>query len=172
MKRFLVSGALKVAIVILLLGATAAVEQDSRAIDAMSDRERIGQMLFLGLSGPIANAEMRKEVSEWHVSGIALYAHNVESREQVRRLNEEIVHASGDTNIAPLDALNRHAGFGGAIYSRAGSRCFPPPKLLHLPVPLFSLHCGVVAVDQGCEDSKSRRAEIHRRFRRVLAGSS
>ena len=112
MRACLASGALKVAATVFLLGATGAAAQDraiDREIDAMSDEERIGQLLFLGLSGPIANAEMRKEVSEWHVGGIALYAHNVESREQVRRLNDEIVRASAG-HAVPFIAIDQEGG--------------------------------------------------------------
>jgi beta-N-acetylhexosaminidase len=100
-------------ILVLLLAPCIASGQSrsaiEREINAMTDEERIGQLLFLGLSGPVPNAELREVVGEWHAGGIALYAHNIESREQVRRLNEAIVLAA-EGHAVPFIAIDQEGG--------------------------------------------------------------
>jgi beta-glucosidase-like glycosyl hydrolase len=80
-----------------------------RAIDAMSDDEKIAQLLFVDVPGPIDSLELRRLVAERRVGGVVLYAYNMESPDQVKRLTEAIrAHAAGGTT--PFIATDQEGG--------------------------------------------------------------
>jgi beta-N-acetylhexosaminidase len=91
------------------LGAHAQSARFDLQIDAMTDQERIAQMLFAGFSGQVPDAELRRLAGEWRVGGIVLYAHNIESRQQVQRLNAAIVAAAGPGPV-PFIAIDQEGG--------------------------------------------------------------
>jgi beta-N-acetylhexosaminidase len=106
MKRLLVLVA--IALVAIVAGGTSRPGID-RTIDSMSADERIAQLLFFGFSGQVADDELRELAAERHVGGIALYAHNIESREQIRRLNDSIVRLSAGHPV-PFIAVDQEGG--------------------------------------------------------------
>jgi beta-N-acetylhexosaminidase len=98
------------AIALLMFGgfATHGDEIDA-AIDALSDDRKIGQLLFVGVAGPVDSAELRRNVQAWGVGGVVLYARNIETPEQVRRLTGAIrKHSSGGAQ--PFVAIDQEGG--------------------------------------------------------------
>ena len=71
---------------IALVSAHTPVDEIDRVIDSLPDDEKIGQLLFVGFDGQVPGDELRILANKWHVGGIALYAPNMETPQQVRRL--------------------------------------------------------------------------------------
>lgn len=101
--RFLAAVAL-----LLVLSPTGGAASIDATIDTMSDAERIAQLLIVGVSGPVDSAELRRNVREWGIGGVVLYARNLESPEQVRRLTSAINGHAG--RIAPFVAIDQEGG--------------------------------------------------------------
>jgi beta-N-acetylhexosaminidase len=100
------------AIALLLLLSSAVIvraETIEKRIDGMTDEQRVAQLLFVGFSGQVENEELRRIAGQWQAGGIALYVHNIESRQQVRRLNEAIVKAAGN-GVVPFIAVDQEGG--------------------------------------------------------------
>src|ERR1700753_3993310 len=73
------------------------------------DDPRMAQLLLVGFDGTAPNPDLKRLVSEWHVGGVVLYAQNIESPEQVARLNAAI-HAMAGTAPQPFIAVDQEGG--------------------------------------------------------------
>ena len=93
-----------------LVLATAAPGGDlETTIRRMPDDQKIAQLLLVGYSGQVNGDELRMLCASWRVGGIVLYAHNIESPEQVRRLTESISRdAAGGPR--PFIAIDQEGG--------------------------------------------------------------
>ena len=59
-------------------------------IDAMSIEEKVGQLLLIGFSGKQVTPHIRRWVGERKVGGVAIFARNIESTEQIARFTRGI----------------------------------------------------------------------------------
>lgn len=71
--------------------------------------DQLAQLLFVGFEGTGITPELRRLVADWHVGGVVLYAQNIDSAEQVERLNREI-QALGENGVAPFIAIDQEGG--------------------------------------------------------------
>lgn len=53
-------------------------------------KQFIGQRLVIGLRGPTLTAEEKKNIIDYNVGGVVLFARNCESAEQIHELNKEV----------------------------------------------------------------------------------
>ncbi len=80
-----------------------------RQIDAMSDEQKVAQLLFVAIPAQVENATVRELVGKWRVGGVVLFAYNLEHPEQVRRFNEAIARHAGE-GVAPFIAIDQEGG--------------------------------------------------------------
>ena len=52
--------------------------------------QKIGQVMVIGFDGITVDAELRRLISEYHISGVILFARNVQSPQQVAALTKEL----------------------------------------------------------------------------------
>ncbi|WP_101845241.1 beta-N-acetylhexosaminidase [Halobacillus sp. Marseille-P3879] len=69
--------------------------------DDMSLDEKIGQMIFGGVNGTGMNADTRKLIEEYHIGGLILFGHNIESATQTIDFLNDMKTANAD-NPNPL----------------------------------------------------------------------
>lgn len=103
-----------VALAVILFGPASAAASDppdpiGQQIAAMTDGEKIAQLLFVGFDGRTMNRELSVLVRTKRVGGLVLYASNLQSPEQVRRLTAAIKTAGGGP-AAPFIALDQEGG--------------------------------------------------------------
>ena len=79
------------------------------SIDHMSVDDKLAQLLFVGFEGTRVTSDLRHLVADWHVGGVVLYAQNVESTEQVARLNHDIDEIAVG-GVAPFIAIDQEGG--------------------------------------------------------------
>ncbi|HEV7240374.1 MAG TPA: glycoside hydrolase family 3 protein [Thermoanaerobaculia bacterium] len=77
-------------------------------IAAMSDAEKIAQLLFVGFDGRTMNRDLTNLVKARRVGGIVLYAENLQSPEQVRRLTRAIREEGAA--LPPFIAVDQEGG--------------------------------------------------------------
>ncbi|MDR2008735.1 MAG: glycoside hydrolase family 3 protein [Alphaproteobacteria bacterium] len=77
---------------------------------------KIGQMLLVGFSGTELNDEAKEYINTYHVGGIILFSRalndriaNIESPEQVKKLNEDLQNEAGDVKI--FIAVDQEGGY-------------------------------------------------------------
>ncbi|SIS58948.1 beta-N-acetylhexosaminidase [Salimicrobium flavidum] len=86
---------------VLLSKKTSSEQNAERIVNEMSLDEKIGQMIFGGVSGTQMNPETRSAIEEYHVGGLIMFGNNVVSAEQtVSFLNE--MKAANEGNPSPL----------------------------------------------------------------------
>jgi hypothetical protein len=61
---------------------TASGDQISARIATMSDEDKVAQLIFVGVSSRVPDAEIEQLAGIWHVGGIVLFAHNYESADR------------------------------------------------------------------------------------------
>jgi beta-N-acetylhexosaminidase len=89
--------------------ATEGADTVDAQIDALSDEQKVAQLLIVGVSGAVDSAALRRSVKEWGVGGVVLYARNIESSAQVQRLTAAIAdHADGA--VTPFIAVDQEGG--------------------------------------------------------------
>ncbi len=79
------------------------------AASSVMSNDEIAQLLFVGFDGPHVTADLGRMVCDWHVGGVVLYAQNVESAVQTRRLIVEI-HRLAAPRMAPFVAIDQEGG--------------------------------------------------------------
>ena len=75
----------------------AVVEQ---TLAGMSLEEKVGQMVMIGIQGTVLDAASRQQLQAIHAGGVILYDPNMQTREQVRQLNQQLQQEYG--NKIPL----------------------------------------------------------------------
>ena len=68
----------------------------------MSLEEKIGQMMFVGISGTTLSENTKNTLASMHVGGVILYDRNMENREQVKALNTSLQNLALNTYSLPL----------------------------------------------------------------------
>jgi beta-N-acetylhexosaminidase len=78
-------------------------------IQHLSSPDKLGQLMFVGFEGTSVTPDLRHLVADWHVGGIVLYAQNIESPEQVARLNHDI-RGLAKGGAMPFIAIDQEGG--------------------------------------------------------------
>jgi beta-N-acetylhexosaminidase len=96
-----------VALVALVLAAPgAAAERDtSAAVDRLTLKQQVGQLILLRFAGTTAPAYVRRAVRERRAAGVILFRDNVVSRSQLRALTDSLRRA-----VEPLVAVDQEGG--------------------------------------------------------------
>ena len=68
----------------------------------MSDADKVGQLLMIGVHGKTLNDDAKFMLNEYRVGGIILFDRNMESKEQVKTLITDINKAGKHAGLVPL----------------------------------------------------------------------
>ncbi len=79
-------------------------------IRAMTPRQQIGQLLFVGFQGTATSADLERMVRNWRVGGVIFYAPNIQSPAQTAKLAAAIRQAGGDDWSSPFIAIDQEGG--------------------------------------------------------------
>ena len=80
-----------------------------RMVEGLTLREKVGQMMMVGFGGTRVNSQVRKWVRDHKVGGVALFARNIESTEQVARFTRGI-HDQARAGLPVFIALDQEGG--------------------------------------------------------------
>ena len=97
-------------------------EKAAAIVQKMSDAEKVGQLLMIGIQGTELDADSRFMLSEYHIGGVILFDRNMKSREQVRALNDSLQKNAADAGLPLFLAIDEE---GGAVARM--KEAFPPP---------------------------------------------
>lgn len=78
-------------------------------LEKMSLEEKIGQVMMVGFSGPTVDASVAELLQGRHVGGVCLFKRNIETAEQVAKLNDD-VRALFDGKVPPFIAVDQEGG--------------------------------------------------------------
>lgn len=76
--------------------------QAARIVAKMSDGEKIGQLLIIGVAGPAFDENIRYMMNQYSIGGIILFDRNMNTPEQVRNLTEKMQETARDDDMLPL----------------------------------------------------------------------
>jgi beta-N-acetylhexosaminidase len=93
----------------LMLALSASADEVDRVIDAMTPRQRLAQLLFVGFSGTEVNDEVKRLAGQWQVGAIVLYAGNIRSPSHLAGLTRELTALSKE-GVPPFVALDQEGG--------------------------------------------------------------
>lgn len=65
-------------------------EKINYLMDHMTLEEKIGQMMVVGFASPTVDSHIKKMIEEYHVGGVILYDWNMQSPDQVKKLNSDL----------------------------------------------------------------------------------
>ena len=68
----------------------------------MSDADKVGQLLMIGIHGKTLNDDAKFMLNEYRVGGIILFDRNMESKEQVKTLITDINKVGRNSGLTPL----------------------------------------------------------------------
>ena len=68
----------------------------------MSDADKVGQLLMIGIHGTTLNDDAKFMLNEYHVGGIILFDRNMEFKDQVKTLIADINKAGKSAGLTPL----------------------------------------------------------------------
>lgn len=77
-------------------------EQTAQIVGSLSDEEKIGQMMMIGMTGTTVNPDISSMLSEYHMGGIILFDRNMETKEQVRALTTGLQQQAVQHEQVPL----------------------------------------------------------------------
>ena len=83
-----------------------AAEKADRSVRTMSQEDKIGQLMCIGLEGTTFDESQKELVRKYRVGGIVLDNDNMESKEQVRAFHKR--HTRHCEYVEPHDAVHRH----------------------------------------------------------------
>ena len=85
-----------------------AAEKADRSVRTMSQEDKIGQLMCIGLEGTTFDESQKELVRKYRVGGIVLDNDNMESKEQVRAFTQGIRDTANISSLTPLFiAMNR-----------------------------------------------------------------
>ena len=85
-----------------------AAEKADRSVRTMSQEDKIGQLMCIGLDGTIFDESQKELVRKYRVGGIVLDNDNMESKEQVRAFTKGIRDTANTSSLMPpFIAMNR-----------------------------------------------------------------
>ena len=77
-------------------------EKVDKLVANMSDADKVGQLLMIGIHGKTLNDDAKFMLNEYRVGGIILFDRNMESKEQVKSLITDINKTSKSAGLTPL----------------------------------------------------------------------
>ena len=77
-------------------------EKVDKLVANMSDADKVGQLLMIGIHGTTLNDDAKFMLNEYRVGGIILFDRNMESKEQVKTLITDINKAGKSAGLTPL----------------------------------------------------------------------
>lgn len=80
-----------------------------RELSALSEEDRISQLVIVGFSGDTVNDDVRRMVRGHHVGGVALYALNIGNDAALLQLNRGIRELAADS-VPPFIAVDQEGG--------------------------------------------------------------
>ena len=97
-------------------------EKAAAIVQKMSDAEKVGQLLMIGIQGTELDADSRFMLSEYHIGGVILFDRNMKNQEQVRALNDSLQKNAADAGLPLFLSIDEE---GGAVARM--KEAFPPP---------------------------------------------
>lgn len=87
-------------------------------LESMSDEEKVGQLILFGMQRTQVNDDVRYMLSEYKMGGIILFDRNMESKEQVAALIQDLQKAARKSEKAPLFvAIDQEGGWVARLSS-------------------------------------------------------
>ena len=77
-------------------------EKVDKLLANMSDADKVGQLLMIGIHGKTLNDDAKFMLNEYRVGGIILFDRNMESKEQVKSLITDINKTGKSAGLTPL----------------------------------------------------------------------
>ena len=77
-------------------------EKVDKLVANMSDADKVGQLLMIGLHGKTLNDDAKFMLNEYRVGGIILFDRNMESKDQVKSLITDINKTGKSAGLTPL----------------------------------------------------------------------
>ena len=77
-------------------------EKVDKLVANMSDADKVGQLLMIGIHGKTLNDDAKFMLNEYRVGGIILFDRNMESKDQVKSLITDINKTSKSAGLTPL----------------------------------------------------------------------
>ena len=77
-------------------------EKVDKLVANMSDADKVGQLLMIGIHGKTLNDDAKFMLNEYRVGGIILFDRNMESKEQVKSLITDINKTGKSAGLMPL----------------------------------------------------------------------
>lgn len=77
-------------------------EKVDKLVANMSDAEKVGQLLMIGIHGKTLNDDAKFMLNEYRVGGIILFDRNMESKDQVKSLITDINKTGKSAGLTPL----------------------------------------------------------------------
>ena len=77
-------------------------EKVDKLVANMSDADKVGQLLMIGIHGKTLNDDAKFMLNEYRVGGIILFDRNMESKDQVKSLITDINRTSKSAGLTPL----------------------------------------------------------------------
>ena len=77
-------------------------EKVDKLVANMSDADKVGQLLMIGIHGKTLNDDAKFMLNEYRVGGIILFDRNMESKNQVKSLITDINKTSKSAGLTPL----------------------------------------------------------------------
>ena len=77
-------------------------EKVDKLVANMSDADKVGQLLMIGIHGKTLNDDAKFMLNEYRVGGIILFDRNMESKNQVKSLITDINKAGKSAGLTPL----------------------------------------------------------------------
>ena len=123
-------------------------EKVDKLVANMSDADKVGQLLMIGIHGTTLNDDAKFMLNEYRVGGIILFDRNMESKDQVKTLITDINKAGKSAGLTPL--------FLG-IDQEGGAVARMDDKLIKVPP---AEEVGKMPVEQAVSLAKQSGAEL------------
>ena len=97
---------------VIALAASPALSQAQDALERMTLREKVGQLVMFSVDGLSLTATERDMIKRHHLGGVILFSKNYEDRDQLAALNRAIQNAAraGSSGIGALISVDQEGG--------------------------------------------------------------
>lgn len=97
-------------------------ERVAKIVNSMTYKEKIGQMLLIGINGTELNDDSRYMLTQFHAGGVILFDRNLESAAQTKKLIADL-NSAKDESVPLFIAIDEE---GGSVVR--GREFITPPK--------------------------------------------